>query len=98
MARDTVALQLALHNDLRSDACVVRTRLPQGVGAAHPVVTGQGIHQCLVETMPHVQRARDVGGWQQNAERFLFGWVVAGSKVTAVFPGLVPAAFDIGGL
>ena len=97
MARNAVTFQLAFNDDLRGNAGMVGARLPQRVGAAHAVVTGQCIHQGLIKTMPHVQCAGDIGRRQQNAESFFLGRIVTGGKVTAVFPSLVPAAFDIGG-
>ncbi len=62
-------LQLALDDDLRRDARVVGARQPQGVVALHPVPAGERVHDRLVERVPHVQRAGDVGRWQLDAER-----------------------------
>ncbi len=72
MARNALCIQLAFDDDLGRDARVVGARLPQGVVAAHPVIAGQRVHQRLVETMTHVQRAGDIGRRQLNAERFRF--------------------------
>ena len=49
---------------------MVSAGLPQGVVAAHAVVAGEGVHQGLVKSMPHVQRASHIGGREQDAEIF----------------------------
>ena len=97
VARDIITFQLPFNHDLRGDAGVIGARLPQRIRSAHAVVSCECIHQRLVEAMAHVQRAGDVGWWQQNAEGFILGSVIACCEVTAIFPGLVPAAFDFGG-
>ena len=47
---------------------MVGADLPQRVVAAHPVVPDHEVHQRLLERMPHVQRAGDVGRRQLDAE------------------------------
>ena len=61
MARNTLCIELAFHHDLRGDARMIRTRLPQRIVAAHTVVARERIHQGLVEAVPHVQCAGDIG-------------------------------------
>jgi hypothetical protein len=80
VAAGLLLLQLALHHDLGGDPRVVRARHPQRVVARHPVVARQAVHDRLVEGMPHVQRARDVGRRQLDGER------------GGILPGLARAA------
>ena len=61
VARDALRIELALDHDLCGDARVVGTRLPQGVIALHAVVARERVHQRLVEAVPHMQRAGDIG-------------------------------------
>ena len=56
-----LALQLALHHDLRGNAGVIRAGQPKRVEAAHAVIAREAVHDGLVEGMAHVQRARHVG-------------------------------------
>jgi hypothetical protein len=100
---DAFGLQLALHHDLRGNACVISARNPCGVEAGHAVVAGQAVHDGLVERVAHVQGARYVGRWQLNGE----GWCVsrrgacateACHTVAALFPLGAPMGFKGGGL
>ena len=60
-------VELAFHHDLGGDAGVVGARLPQGVVARHAVIAGERVHQGVLEGVPHVQRAGDVGRRQHDA-------------------------------
>ena len=62
---------------------------------AHAVVARERIHQRLVETVPHVQRAGDVGRRQLDAEILFLGGVESGLEVAGVLPGGIPAGFDV---
>jgi hypothetical protein len=86
-------LQLALHDDLRGDAGVVRPRHPQRVVAPHAVVAGQRVHDRLVERVAHVQRARHVGRRQLDAERGP-GGVERRREVAGTGPARAPARLD----
>ena len=68
MARNALRIELAFDDDLCRDSGVVGARLPQGVLTLHAVIAGQRVHQRLVEAMPHVQRAGDVGRGEQDTE------------------------------
>jgi hypothetical protein len=82
---------LTLDHHLRGDAGVVGAGLPQGFIPQHSMVTGQGIHEGVLEGMTHVQRPGDIGRGDHDAE----GITATGhSKVAVLFPGLVPALFD----
>jgi hypothetical protein len=97
VAADLLGIQLPFHHDLRGDAGVVGAWLPQGVLAAHAVVTGQGIHQAMLEGMAHVQGAGDVGGGQQDAVERL-ALLPAHAVIAGAFPMGIPAFFDFVGL
>jgi len=62
VARLAFGIELALDHHLRGNAGVIGARLPQRVVAAHAVVAGQRVHQCVLEGVTHVQTAGDVGG------------------------------------
>jgi hypothetical protein len=68
VAGDALGVELAFDDDLGGDAGVVGAGLPQRVVAAHAVVARERVHDRLVEAVPHVQRAGDVGRRQQDAE------------------------------
>jgi len=95
VARDVLRIELALHYDLRGDACMVGARLPQGIVARHAVVAGEGVHQGVLESMAHVQRAGDIRRRQHDAVGGSVGRV-AGLEIAGAFPLGVPAFFDIG--
>ena len=73
VAAHALLLQLALDDDLRGNARVVGARHPDGVVPQHAVVAREAVHDGLVERVPHVQRAGDVGRRQLNAKRWLAG-------------------------
>ncbi len=60
---------LAFHNHLRRDARMVGARLPQHTLAAHAFKSAQRILQRVVQRMPHVQHARDIGRRDNNGIR-----------------------------
>ncbi len=95
VARDALRVELALHHDLRGDARMIGARLPQRVVAAHAVIARQRVHQRLVETVPHVQRAGDVGRRQLDAEVFFFRCVESGLEIAGLLPLGIPARFDV---
>ncbi len=68
-SRLAFGLQLILDDDLRRDAGVIGADLPKRVVAEHAVVADQDVHQRLLERVPHVQRAGDIGRRKLDAER-----------------------------
>jgi hypothetical protein len=86
VTRDSLRVELTLDDDLRRDPGVIGTRLPQRVVAPHAMIARQRIHDRLVEAVPHVQGAGDVGRRQQDAEGALSGGIQAGSEVASGFP------------
>ena len=93
VAFDILRFELSLHDNLRRDSGMVRSRQPQRVGAAHAVIARQRIHDGLVERVTHVQGAGDIGRRQLNAKRFGAG-LVTGVEITAGFPQRIPLGFD----
>ncbi len=61
--------QLALDHHLGGDAGVIGAGLPEHIASAHALEAGQHVLQRIVERMPHVQRAGDVGRRDDDAER-----------------------------
>ena len=97
LATRTLLLQLPLDDDLGGDARVVGARHPQRVEAAHAVVARERVHDRLVERVPHVQRAGDVGRRQLDRERCALG-VERGGVQAAALPVRRPAGLDGGGV
>jgi hypothetical protein len=95
VARDTLCVELAFDHDLRGDARMICSRLPQGVVAPHAVVARQRVHQRLVEAVPHVQRAGDVGRRQLDAERFGLARIKSCLEIAGLLPQGIPARFDV---
>ena len=101
VARDLLRVELALDHDLRGDAGVVGTRHEHRVVARHAVIAHQAVHDGLVERMAHVQGTGDVGRGELDAVGLFAraGFHVAASlEIAALFPQVVPAGFDLGGL
>ena len=90
---NTLRFELAFDHDLRGNARMVRTREPERVVARHTVIARERIHHGLIEGVPHVQNARDVGRRQLDGEAGLFR-VEAGSEVAARLPSRIPAGFN----
>ncbi len=89
-------LELVLDDDLRRDAGMIGAELPQRVAAAHPLPADQHVHQRVLERVPHVQRAGDVGRRQLDAigRRAVLPRRL---EVAARFPQRVPLRLDGGG-
>ena len=92
VARLAQGIQLALHDHLRGDPGMVRAGLPERVEARHAVIPGQAVHQGVVEGVPHVQGAGDVGRGDHDAIRGTA--VPARCKIVAVLPVPVPRLLD----
>jgi hypothetical protein len=85
VSRNALRVELALDDDLRGDARVIRARLPQRVVTPHAMIARERVHDRLVEAVAHVQCAGDVGRWQQDAEGLFFVGIKAGAEVTSGF-------------
>ena len=91
MTGNTLRIELAFHHNLGGDTGVIGAWLPQRIVAAHPVITGQRIHQSLVKTVAHVQRAGHIWRRQLNAKIIGFSGVKSGLEIARVFPFGIPA-------
>ena len=94
---DAFLLQLALDHDLRGDAGVIGARQPERVVAHHAVVAHERVHDGLVEGVPHVQDAGDVGRRKLDAKARFLG-VETSVEVAALLPDRIPARLNVGGL
>ena len=83
-----------LNHHLGCDTRVVSPRLPQGIFALHALVADHGIHDGLLESMPHMQTAGDVRRRDHDAEG-LFAFVAVRLEIALLFPVLVKRLFDI---
>ena len=91
--------QLPLHHHLRGDSGMVGARLPQGGFAAHALVAHHGVHHRVVEAVPHVQAAGDVGRRDHDAVGIaVIARIAFRGEEAVIFPVLVPALFDIVGV
>ena len=93
-AVNALGFELAFNHDLRRDACMVRAGEPHRVVARHAVVARERIHHRLIEGVAHVQDARDVGRRQLDGKARFLG-IEPGAEIAALFPGWVPAGFDL---
>ena len=87
----------AFHHVLGGNARVVGAGHPEHVLALLAGVTAEHVNKCMVERMPYVQRARDVGRRNDNGIR-LAGSVRIGRKGFVIFPVLAPPGFNVMGL
>jgi len=77
---------------LSGDTGVVTAYLPQGVVALHAFVAGEGVHNGVLEGVPHVQAAGHIRRRNNDAVRLAF---TAGAKVAFRFPVVVPLALYV---
>ena len=85
-------VELTFHHHLCGNTCMVGARLPQGVVTIHAMQAGEGVHQRVLESMTHVQRAGHIGRRNHDA----VGCACAGGFEPAVgFPFLINGLFDV---
>ena len=89
--------QGAFHHVLGGNARMVGAGNPQHVLALLTGMTAKHVDKGMVERVPYVQRARDVGRWNDNGIR-LAGGVRIGRKGFVIFPVLAPPGFNVMGL
>ena len=89
--------ELALDHDLRGNAGVVGAGHPQRVFAQHAVVARERVHDGLIKSVAHVQRARHIGRRQLDGKRRLAG-VQRRLVHAALLPGRAPVRFQCSGL
>ena len=94
VARLALGLESPFHHHLGSDTGVVSARLPQGVVPLHAAIAHQGIHDRVVEAVPHVQAAGDVRRRNHDAVGGAAIGCIARCEIAALLPGLVPALFQ----
>ena len=80
-----------LDHHLRGDTGMVRAGLPQGRIALHAVITNERIHDRVLERVPHVQAAGDIGWRNNNAVGVT---VATGGEVSFLFPVFVPGLLN----
>ncbi len=90
--------QLTLHDQLRRDARVVLTGLPERVVALHPFPTDQDVHERVIERVADMEDARDVGRRQHDAERLGARRVGPGGEGVRSLPCGVEAGLGLGGV
>ena len=89
--------QLAFDHHLGGDAGMVGAGLPQHVAAAHAFKAAQHILKRVVEGVAGVQRARNIGGRDDDRERLGVAPVgAAGRKGPRLFPRRRNTALDVG--
>src|ERR687896_1320711 len=71
---------------------MIGARHPVGVVAPHAVVAAEGVHQRLLEGMPHMQRAGDVRRRELDAVRRRN--MVLVPEIPRGFPAPVPGLLD----
>ncbi len=91
-AARALGVELPLDHQLRGDAGVVGPGLPERIEAPHPVIADEGVHDRVLERMPHVQRPRDV---RRRDDDGVGRAAAARPKVSGLFPELVGARFDV---
>ena len=98
-ARLLALRELALDHHLGGDTRMIGAGLPQHVPAAHAPEAGQDVLQRVVERVPHVQGAGDVGRRDDDriGRRFAALRTPGGERVGRL-PGRIDAALDVGRL
>ena len=82
--------ELPLQEHVHGDGSVIGAGDPQRVVAVHALVADEDVLQRVVEGVPPVQRARDVGRRDDDAVGGLGGGGI-GAEQSALFPFAVPA-------
>ncbi len=89
-----LGVEHALDHHLGGNAGVIRPRLPQGGGTLHAVHARQGVHDRVLERVPHVQGTRDV---RRRNHDGVAARAWARRKISGRFPLPIQALFDFGG-
>lgn len=87
--------ELALDDVLSGDAGVVHTGLVQRLEALHPLAADERVDQRVLEGVPQVQGAGDVGRRDDDGVRRLLA-VLVGLEVAALHPALVQLPLYLG--
>ena len=95
MSTDSLGLQLALDHHLRGNARVICANLPKCIVAGHAVISNKRVHNRFLKAVPHVEAASHVGRRDHDAISLL---TALRGKIPFIFPLLIPAGFNVGGL
>ena len=97
VACQALPLELPLDDHLRRNAGMVDAGDPKGVVALHPLVPAEHVLEGGPASVPHVERAGDVGGRnRQRVRRPMVVRIFRGGKVPRGLPELVPARLAFG--
>jgi hypothetical protein len=78
---------------------MIRARLPKHVAPAHALETAEHVLQRVVERMPHMQRAGDIGRRDDDGKRFCRATLrSAGAECARLLPGRIDALLHLGRL
>ena len=70
---------------------------PQGLVALHAAPADQRVLKSIIQRVPHMQLAGDIGGRNDDGVGFLFAFGI-GVEVVFIQPELVGAVFDLLGV
>ena len=86
--------QFALHHHLGGNTGMVCAHLPESVLAFHAVVSGQGIHNAVLQSVTNMQAAGNIRRWNNNTVGVGTGFAIR-CKIAALLPSFVPLGFNI---
>ena len=84
---------MPLHHHLGGNAGMICAWLPECPPTLHALLADQDVSQGVLETVPHVEAAGDIGRRQHDAERFT---VALGLKAAFLLPVAIPALLEAG--
>ena len=87
-----ILTELLLYFDLGGDTGMINARYPQSIVTLHSLETDQGILQCCVHCVTHMQLTGNIGRGHNDGERFGAS-VLIRLKVAAFLPHLVDFGF-----
>ena len=93
---DSALSQSSHHLGLGGDGGVIRARHPAGIAARHACAAHKDVLNRVVEHVPHVEHAGDVG--RRDDHRVRLALVREGAKETVVQPVLIPFSLDRRGI
>ena len=82
---------------LGGDGGVIGAGQPQGLVALHAAPADQRVLKSIIQRVPHMQLAGDIGGRNDDGVGFLFAFGI-GVEVVFIQPELVGAVFDLLGV
>ena len=86
--------KLLLNDELRDNAGVVRPRHPQGIIPLHTSPADEAILERIVQRVPDVQAACDIGGWNHDGIGRLLRCRL-GVKIAVFLPKLIPFPLNV---